>query len=64
MYEVENGQYRLSFDFPKLRPVTDYLKLQGRFRHLSPADVNKIQTRVTEEYEKLREKAIKTEVAK
>ncbi len=64
MYEVENGQYRLSFDFPKLRPVTDYLKLQGRFRHLSPADVNKIQTRVTEEYEKLREKVIKTEVAK
>jgi len=64
LYEVENGQYKLSFDFPKLRPVTDYLKLQGRFGHLSPDDINKIQTRVTEEYEKLREKAVKTEVAK
>jgi len=64
LYEVENGQYRLNFDFPKLRPVTDYLKLQGRFGHLSPDDINKIQTRVTEEYEKLREKAVKTEVAK
>ena len=64
LYEVENGQYKLSFDFPKLRPVTDYLKLQGRFGHLSPDDISKIQTRVTEEYEKLREKAAKTEVTK
>jgi len=57
LYEVENGQYKLSFDFPKLRPVTDYMKLQGRFRHLSPDEINKIQTRVIEEYEKLKEKA-------
>ena len=63
LYEVENGQYRLSLDFPKLRPVTDYMKLQGRFRHLSPEEINKIQARVGEEYEKLREKAVKTEVA-
>jgi len=63
LYEVENGQYRLSFDLPKLRPVTDYMKLQGRFRHLSPADINKIQARVSEEYEKLREKAVRTGVA-
>jgi len=63
LYEVENGQYRLSLDFPKLRPVADYMKLQGRFRHLSPEEINKIQTRVNEEYEKLREKAVKTEVA-
>jgi len=63
LYEIENGQYRLSFDFPKLRPVTDYMKLQGRFRHLSPDDINKIQTRVGEEYEKLREMVVKTGVA-
>ena len=63
LYEVENGQYRLSFDLPKLRPVTDYMKLQGRFRHLSQDEINKIQTRVSEEYEKLREKAVRTGVA-
>ena len=63
LYEVENGQYKLSFDFPKLRPVTDYMKLQGRFRHLSPDDINKIQARVIEEYEKLKEKAVRTKVA-
>ena len=64
LYEVENGQYRLSFDLPKLRPVTDYMKLQGRFRHLSQDEINKIQTRVSEEYEKLREKAVRTGVIK
>ncbi len=56
LYEVENGTYRLNFDFPKLRPVTDYMKLQGRFRHLSEDVINKIQQRVNREYAKLREK--------
>lgn len=57
LYEVENGKYKLSMDFPKLRPVTDYLKLQGRFRHLSPDTIEKIQARVIEDYERLKEKA-------
>jgi len=54
LYEVENGRYKLSFDPPKLRPVTDYLKIQGRFRHLAPEDIAKIQSRVVKEYEKLK----------
>jgi pyruvate ferredoxin oxidoreductase beta subunit len=57
LYEVENGEYRLNFDFPKLRPVTDYMKLQGRFRHLSEDIIAKIQQRVDKEYAKLKEKA-------
>jgi len=56
LYEVENGRYKLSFDPPKLRPVTDYLKLQGRFRHLTPEDIDKIQSRVVKEYDKLKTK--------
>jgi pyruvate ferredoxin oxidoreductase beta subunit len=57
LYEVEKGQYKLSYDFPKLTSVTDYLKLQGRFKHLSEDELNKIQSRVDEEYNKLRERA-------
>jgi pyruvate ferredoxin oxidoreductase beta subunit len=57
LYEVENGKYKLSFDFPKLRPVRDYLKLQGRFRHLPDEVIDEIQTRVTTEYIALKEKA-------
>jgi pyruvate ferredoxin oxidoreductase beta subunit len=57
LYEVENGQYRLSYDPPELRPVTDYMKLQGRFRHLSEDTVSEIQKRVKAEYARLKEKA-------
>jgi len=64
LYEVENGQHKLSFDLPKLRPVTDYMKLQGRFRHLTPDIINEIQSKVTEKYGELKQKMVKTGVAK
>jgi len=56
LYEVENGKYKLNVEPPKLKPVSDYLKLQGRFRHLSEDVINEIQQRVTAEYAKLKEK--------
>ena len=58
LYEVEDGKYKLNFDFPRLKPVTDYMKLQGRFRHLSEDILEKIQQRVTADYAALREKAV------
>ena len=58
LYEVEAGEYALNFDFPQLRPVEDYLKLQGRFRHLSKEVVAQIQERVKTEYAKLKRKVI------
>ena len=57
LYEVENGRYKLNVTPTKLKPVTDYFKLQGRFRHLTPDSIDKIQNRVTTEYEKLKAKA-------
>ena len=57
LYEVENGKYKMSLDLPKLRPVKDYLKIQGRFRHLSDDVIQQIQDRVEIEYQKLLEKA-------
>jgi pyruvate ferredoxin oxidoreductase beta subunit len=35
IYEVENGKYSLSYD-PKDKkiPMQDWLKMQGRFKHL------------------------------
>jgi pyruvate ferredoxin oxidoreductase beta subunit len=57
LYEVENGQYKMSIDLPKLRPLKDYFKPQGRFRHLSDDNVSMIQARVELEYNKLLEKA-------
>lgn len=54
IYEVEKGRVRLSIDFPKLRPVKDYLQGQGRFRHLTPDLIDKIQERVIQEYNRLK----------
>ena len=57
LYEVVNGEYRMSVVPDKLRPVKDYLKIQGRFRHLSDDIIDEIQARVELEYKKLLEKA-------
>jgi pyruvate ferredoxin oxidoreductase beta subunit len=57
IYEVVNGKYRITIDFPTLRPVQDYLQGQGRFRHLTPELINKIQERVTAEYQALKAKS-------
>jgi len=59
LYEVEKGRYRLSIDFPNLKPVKEYLKLQGRFRHLTDSMTEEIEKRVHKEYEELKEKAKK-----
>ena len=57
LYEVENGKYKITVEPSPMRPVQDYFKLQGRFRHLSEGDVKEIQARVISEYEKLKVKA-------
>ncbi|MBI3040142.1 MAG: pyruvate synthase subunit beta [Chloroflexi bacterium] len=57
LYEIEGGQYKLNVKLSKLKPVTEYLKLQGRFGHLSEATIKEIQDRVDREYAKLMEKA-------
>lgn len=59
LYEVERGRYHLSIDFPKLRPIKEYIKLQGRFRHLTEDMIQAIEKRVHQEYEQLKEKSNK-----
>jgi len=54
LYEVENGKYKLSAEMPKkLKPIKDYYKSQGRFRHLGEDETKMIQDRVNAEYKKL-----------
>ena len=50
VYEVYNGEeYHINIE-PKDLPVIEYLKLQGRFRHLNEEDVNEVQRRVDYEW--------------
>ena len=55
LYEVENGRYRLSME-PELRPVEEYLKPQGRFRHLTAEMIEKIQKKVERDTKRLKAK--------
>jgi pyruvate ferredoxin oxidoreductase beta subunit len=56
LYEIENGRYRLNADPPELKPVEEYLKLQGRYRHLTDEQIESIQEMVNEDYAELKEK--------
>jgi len=57
LYEVENGQYQVNVKPARLKPVLDYLKMQGRFGHLSEETIKEIQGRVSREYAELLGKA-------
>lgn len=61
LYEVEEDKYTLNLDFPQLRPVEDYFKLQGRFRHLTKETISQIQERVAAKYAKLKERATRND---
>ena len=57
LYEVENGKELTLNRRPKPLPVKEYLKLQGRFRHLREADIDRIQQDVDEMWDELQKKA-------
>ncbi len=56
LYEVVNGNYRLTYKPERLIPVEKYLKGQGRFKHLKQEDIEEIQQRVNDNYAKLLKK--------
>ena len=54
LYEILDGrQFRLTFKPKKLKPVSEALKLQGRFRHLTEKETADIQERTEQNWNKL-----------
>lgn len=53
LYEIENGEKYIVNLKPRFHPVEEYLKLQGRFSHLTKEDINMIQENVERFWEKL-----------
>jgi len=57
LYEVVNGQYRITHIPRRVRPVRDYLRIQRRFRHLTEEEIAHIQRRVDEAWKSLLRRA-------
>lgn len=57
LYEYENGKITLNQKPKQLRPVSDYVNLQGRFRGMDEQAVAALQEQVTQHYEEMLQKS-------
>jgi pyruvate/2-oxoacid:ferredoxin oxidoreductase beta subunit len=56
LYEIENGtSFKLNYKPRELKPVTEYLKPQARFRHMTDEEIAEIQEGATKTWENLRQ---------
>jgi 2-oxoisovalerate ferredoxin oxidoreductase beta subunit len=53
LYEVENGKYHITRKGGQLKPVAEYLRAQGRFRHFTDADIQALQDETRLGWERL-----------
>jgi pyruvate ferredoxin oxidoreductase beta subunit len=57
LYEVENGKYKLNYKPKEKKPILEWIKPQGRFRHLFKEEnawvLEEFQKKVDEEWEEL-----------
>jgi pyruvate/2-oxoacid:ferredoxin oxidoreductase beta subunit len=53
LYEIENGtSFKLNYKPKELKPITEYLKPQARFRHMTETEVGEIQLFTKNRWEK------------
>ena len=52
--EIEYGEkFKLSYKPKELKPVSEYLKPQARFRHMTDNEINEVQEFTTKRWESL-----------
>jgi pyruvate/2-oxoacid:ferredoxin oxidoreductase beta subunit len=56
LYEIESGERYIINLKPEVRPVKEYLRLQGRFSHLSDSEIEVIQENVEKAWQRLLKK--------
>jgi len=65
LFEIENGNWKLNHKPKVKKPVEEYLKIQGRFRHLfkeaNKHIIEEIQTEVDKNWENLLQKCGETQ---
>lgn len=52
--EYENGEFKLNKDPKAFTPVADYVKKQGRFKHLSESDIEHLETQRDKKWMRMR----------
>lgn len=57
-YEYEDGKYTLNYNPKELKPIEEYIGLQGRFKKISDEDKEFMQENVKEHFKKYKEKMI------
>lgn len=53
LFEIEDGKLKLNYKFEKRNPISEFLRLQGRFSHLKEEEVQRLQEMVDEDYMQL-----------
>ena len=53
LYEVLDGRLRITRKVSTLRPVSDYFAKQGRFQHLAPEEIARIEAQVRADWQRL-----------
>lgn len=53
LYEIEDGVLKFYRKPSSPKPVEEYLKLQGRFKHLTPTEVKNAQQHINTQWERL-----------
>lgn len=58
LFEVENGKWKITVKPREIKPIEEWLKIQGRFKHLFSKEenrviVDKIQQKISSEWERL-----------
>lgn len=56
LYEIEKGKYTLNSQIKKPTPLEEFLKIQGRFKHLKKKDIVELETEVERRWRRLLEK--------
>ena len=66
LYEVLNGQYKITYKPKDKKPVVEWIKMQGRFRHLIKPEnkplLDEIQSMTDKNWEALLKKEAETKI--
>jgi pyruvate ferredoxin oxidoreductase beta subunit len=53
LYEIVDGEYRITHKPQEFKPIAEYLRLQGRFKHVDEQRAAKLQELVRKNYQRL-----------